>query len=161
MDALIFDGDGVWQSPPEIGGLPREALTAGQDVDTSRVELLLGEDARVIGRARLRGGEARIAVDPVIAFDEVTDARLSVRVRSAGWTFEVPLCASATMSGRRSLEGTTCRIEVGDDGAVRVLPARANRRWSAVTARGLRGARRIAGRILPARVKRLLADKLL
>ncbi|MGX1701810.1 glycosyltransferase family 2 protein [Microbacterium sp. NPDC055357] len=162
-DALVFDSEGVWRAPDALGALTREVRTARRDLNASRVELVLTEDGgvRVIGRSRLRAGEAHIALDPAIAFDRVRDGTLRAHVRCAGWTFDVLLRGSPALREEHSPTGITCRIEVGDDGAVRVRPARVDTRWGVLTARGLRGVRRFAGRVLPPGIKRRLTDKLL
>lgn len=160
----VFDTDGsgverlvpepTWgaELPPELLALPRG------EARNDRVEIVLlpadGEGpARRIGSSRTGDARsARIAIDPLRVFgrrDTTSAARLTARIRRAGWSFDVPLEAGQNALARAGrspfLAGRRCALVSTEDGV------ELRREWPAgrlkdTAGRAVRRARRLLRR---------------
>ncbi|WP_051662475.1 MULTISPECIES: glycosyltransferase family A protein [unclassified Microbacterium] len=128
-----------------LDGLPANLLAVDRELRNDRIELILrdgtdtgtrtgtgtgtGTDTgteRILSGRRPRDLSAvAVSIDPVRAFERTDDSRggpLSVKVRRAGWTFDVPLEADAAVLARigRSpiLAGRACTLTAGEGGTV-------------------------------------------
>lgn len=134
-------------------GLPADLLIADRELRNDRVDLALreaatGEERSLAGRRPGRLDAVGIAIDPLKVFgpdDESHGGPLTVKVRRAGWTFEVPLEASSAVLDRvgRSpiLAGRPCTLSATRGGAVelhREWPGGAAQDFAGRTARRLR-----------------------
>ncbi|CAH0149446.1 putative glycosyltransferase EpsJ [Microbacterium oxydans] len=136
-DALVFETTGaepkqqLWQAPAWLSDLPPAVLDATRELRSDTAELVVedpqsGLAHRFAGRRGPGGAESvRVAIDPLKIFGEAGHsprATLAVRVRRAGWSFEVPLTADPSVLARAGtsplLAGRDCRLVAGADGAV-------------------------------------------
>jgi glycosyltransferase involved in cell wall biosynthesis len=112
-----------------VEGLPANLLVVDRELRNDRVDLVLRDGPgteRVLSGRRPRDLSAvAVSIDPVRSFERTDDSRggpLSVKVRRAGWTFDVPLEADPAVLARvgRSpiLAGRTCTLAVGEGGTV-------------------------------------------
>ena len=135
-DALVFDpAPGaperqVWRAPAALADLGPAVLDATRDLRADRLALSVREEGaidalRLAARPVRDLAPVRVAVDPLRVFgaqSTATDARFSMRVRRAGWAFDVPLVADAKVldaAGRSPfLAGRSCRLVLDATGAV-------------------------------------------
>lgn len=112
-----------------LEGLPTNLLVADRELRNDRVDVLLRDESgteRILSGRRPRDlSKVALSIDPVRSFDRTDDSRggpLSVKVRRAGWAFDVPLEADPAVLARAGrspiLAGRTCTLTVGDGGAV-------------------------------------------
>lgn len=130
---LDMDGSGAERLVPEPGWgaeLPAELLALPRgEARNDRIEVVLppadGDGpSRRIGSSRAGNARsARIAVDPLRVFgrhDTATAARLTARIRRAGWSFDVPLEADQVVLARAGrspfLAGRRCTLVSTADG---------------------------------------------
>lgn len=134
-------------------GLPENLLVADGELRNDRVDLVLrdaatGDERTIAGRHPGRLDAVGVSIDPLKVFgpeDQSSGGPLSVKVRRAGWTFEVPLEAAPAVlsSAGRSplLAGRSCALSTSGDGGVelhREWPGGAARDFAGRTARRLR-----------------------
>lgn len=112
-----------------LDGLPANLLAVDRELRNDRIELILRDESgteRILSGRRPRDLSAvALSIDPVRSFDRTDDSRggpLTVKVRRAGWTFEVPLEADPAVLARAGrspiLAGRTCTLTVGEGGTV-------------------------------------------
>ncbi|WP_167381592.1 glycosyltransferase family 2 protein [Microbacterium oxydans] len=108
-----------------LEGLPANLLAVDRELRNDRIELILrdrSDTERILSGRRPRDLSAvALSIDPVRSFERTDDSRggpLSVKVRRAGWTFEVPLEADPAVLARAGrspiLAGRTCTLTVGE-----------------------------------------------
>lgn len=121
-EALVFEpGSGRLTSLPfSTAELPSDLLLARRELENDQIELFLrdtsnGDERRIAASSLQDRSSVTIAIDPLRVFgpsDETRGARLVVKVRRAGWTFDVPLKSdAATLAGAGHsplLAGRTC-----------------------------------------------------
>jgi hypothetical protein len=161
-DALVFEttkaGADRLVSAPWLADLPTDALLAGSELRNDRVELVLsdivsgdsGASERSLATQRQPDlGAVAVTIDPLKTFgptDALRSARLTAKIRRAGWTFDVPVQADPETLARAGrspfLAGRTCELVATDDGGVELRrewpgghlkdsAGRAMRRWRA------------------------------
>lgn len=112
-----------------VDGLPPDLLVVDRELRNDRVDVFLreetGDDRHLAGRRPRDLATVAVSIDPLKVFDAQDDSRggrLIVKVRRAGWTFEVPLHAEpATLArlGRSPmLAGRPCTLVATGDGVV-------------------------------------------
>lgn len=112
-----------------LEGLPANLLAVDRELRNDRIELILrdgsGTDHILSGRRPRDLSAVALSIDPVRSFERTDDSRggpLSVKVRRAGWTFEVPLEADPAVLARAGrsplLAGRTCTLTVDEGGTV-------------------------------------------
>ncbi|NJI59413.1 glycosyltransferase family 2 protein [Microbacterium oxydans] len=112
-----------------LEGLPANLLAVDRELRNDRIELILrdrSDTERILSGRRPRDLSAvALSIDPVRSFERTDDSRggpLSVKVRRAGWTFEVPLEADPAVLARAGrspiLAGRTCKLTVGEGSTV-------------------------------------------
>lgn len=160
-DALVFEpGSGRLRSLPfSTAELSSDLLLAGRELGNDQLDVFLrdaatGDERRIAATSLHDRNTVTIAVDPLKVFgpdDQTRGARLVVKVRRAGWTFDAPLKSdAATLAGAgRSplLAGRTCTPVATRGGSVelrRVWPGGRLKDLAGRTARRLR--RRSRGR---------------
>lgn len=135
--ALVFEATAtdpkqhLWQAPTWLRDLPPTALDASRELRGDTAELVVedpqsGTAHRFAGRRGPDGVESvRVAIDPLKIFGEAGHSRratLAVRIRRAGWSFEVPLTADPSVLARAGrsplLAGRDCRLIAGANGVV-------------------------------------------
>ena len=140
-----------------LDGLPANLLVVDRELRNDRIELILrdGSDTeRILSGRRPRDLSAvALSIDPVRSFDRTDDSRggaLSVKVRRAGWTFEVPLEADPAVLARvgRSplLAGRTCTLTVGEGSTVELQREWPGGRVKDAAGRTVRSIRRLLRR---------------
>lgn len=135
-EALLFESGGsgekarTWGAPEWLADLSLSIRDAARDVRDDQIELLLGDGAggtprRLAVRVSSDLGSVPIALDPLKVFrrtDSSSRAKVLVRVRRAGWTFDVPLTATPAVlaaAGRSPfLSGRDCVLGVDENGAL-------------------------------------------
>lgn len=120
----------TWVPPTWLADLPAAALDASRDVRDDQIELLARTDAvqaerRLFRRASAGVDVIEVAVDPLKVFRSENAARratLRLRVRRAGWTFDIPVTADPAVlvrAGRSPLlAGRDCTLMVDEGGVV-------------------------------------------
>lgn len=143
----------VWRAPSWLGELPTTAFDATRDVRGDEVEVTVNDGRstelrHIAGRKATRKTAVRVPIDPLRVFragDDAQEAALNVRVRRAGWTFDVPLTADATVLsalGRSPLlAGRSCTVVAREDGAVVLRRGQSSGAWKDVIGRAARKAR--------------------
>lgn len=129
-ESVPGSGRVAWVPAVDLGDLPRTLFEENRDVRRDHIDLFAaaetgGAQRRLLSRKPKKAGPVRVAVDPLRVF-EPTDtsrhARLSVKIRRGGWTFEVPLTADpallASAGASPLLAGRTTILAVTDGGAV-------------------------------------------
>jgi glycosyltransferase involved in cell wall biosynthesis len=140
-----------------LDGLPANLLTVDREMRDDRIEVDLRDESgteRVLSSRRARDLSAvAVSVDPLRAFERTEDSRggrLSVKVRRAGWTFDVPLEAEPAVLARAGrspiLAGRTCTLTVDEDGTVRLHREWPGGRLKDVAGRTVRRIRRLVRR---------------
>lgn len=152
------DGDGGdWAADPSLRPFRDALVEAAGDAGHDRVAVSVrtdrGDTPLAKGSRPTRDG-VRLAIDPLRAFagEAGTGGRLVASVRRAGWAFDVPLMADpgvlAAVRNSPILAGRPFRLEVGDDGGVRVHRDQSRGRGREVLARTVRAARARLGPVL-------------
>lgn len=141
-----------------VEGLPANLLVADRELRDDRVDLFLrddtaGEERLLVGRRPRDLAAVAVSIDPLKVFaanDESRGGLLSVKVRRAGWTFEVPLEADPAVlaRARRSpmLAGRTCTLETDERGEVELRREWPGGRMKDFAGRAIRRARRLIRR---------------
>ena len=121
-----------------LEGLPPNLLIADRELRNDRVELLLddrtaGAPRSVVARPASNLSATRVSIDPLKLFgpgDDSRGGRLMVKIRRAGWDFEVPLEADPAVLARAGrspfLAGHPCTLSAAESGAVEL-----RREWPA------------------------------
>lgn len=172
-DALVFEssapaagssGSGAKKSTrltslplSSTDGLPDDLLVADRELRSDRVDVVLrdaatGDERTIAGRRPGRLDAVGVSIDPLKVFgpdDQSQGGPLSVKVRRAGWTFEVPLEAGPDVLRRAGrsplLAGRACTLTTSVGGAVelhREWPGGAVKDFAGRTARRLRSVAR-------------------
>lgn len=160
-DALVFTSDAGAErlvSAPWLADLPADALVAGRELGNDRIDIVLSDivsgdegasERKLVSQGQPDLGAVVVAIDPLKTFgptDALRSARLTAKVRRAGWTFDVPVQADPETLARAGrspfLAGRTCELVATDDGDVELRrewpggqlkdsAGRAMRRWRA------------------------------
>ncbi|MCR2783021.1 MULTISPECIES: glycosyltransferase family A protein [unclassified Microbacterium] len=160
----------VWRPPESLGldVLPEADRDASRDLWQDRVDLFLREDGgserRIRGSRQRNMARATVTIDPLESAavgDASVVGQLVARVRHAGWTFETPLRADpAIFDGMKPsplLAGRNCELGVRSDGTVEFRRDGSAGRLRDFVARAARRPRAIAGKVVPARIRRALS----
>lgn len=140
-----------------LEGLPTNLLVADRELRNDRVDVLLRDESgteRILSGRRPRDlSKVALSIDPVRSFDRTDDSRggpLSIKVRRAGWAFDVPLEADPAVLARAGrspiLAGRTCTLAVGDGGAVELHREWPGGSFKDAAGRTVRRIRRLARR---------------
>ncbi|KAA9135155.1 glycosyltransferase family 2 protein [Microbacterium caowuchunii] len=162
-----------WQPPAELGEiLPASELDARRDLRRDRLEVYIRDresrtERRIAGRVAPDLHRVRITIDPLRTFarnDATASGDLVAHVRRAGWTFETPLRAEPAlveaMKPSPLLAGRRSRLVVAPDGTLGL-----RREWPAgrgrdLAARIVRRAGALARKVVPHRVRGVVAKAL-
>jgi glycosyltransferase involved in cell wall biosynthesis len=143
----------VWRAPRWLDNLPAPTLDATRDARGDQIEVTVSDDRstelrHIASRRAVRKTSVTIPVDPLRVFraeDAALESALSVRVRRAGWTFDVPLTADravlANVGRSPVLAGRAVTVEVGDDGTVSLKRGRSSGAWKDAIGRSARRVR--------------------
>ena len=158
-EALVFEAAEagpkrtVWRAPSWLGDLPAQTLDATRDVRGDEVEIIVRSETstelrHIASRKATRRSSVKIPIDPLRVFreqDTATRTALNVRIRRAGWTFDVPLRADAAVFaavGRSPLlAGRNTAVVLEDDGTVELRRDPSFGAWKDAVGRTARRAR--------------------